>query len=93
MDEQRTPIEDGSVDWPVDIAPYVRVARLVIPQQDAASERGRSLAAHIQKLSFDPWHALAEHRPLGGMMRARKVTYFASTQGRQAEPEPEGRFG
>jgi hypothetical protein len=92
VDEQRTPIEDGSVDWPVDIAPYVRVAKLVIPQQDAASERGRSLAARIQKLSFDPWHALVEHRPLGGMMRARKITYFASAKERAAEAEPEGKL-
>ena len=29
-------------------------------------------------LSFNPWHALAEHRPLGGMNRLRKVAYAAS---------------
>lgn len=92
VDENRTPIEDGSVDWPVEISPYVRVGKLVIPQQDAASERGRGVAAHIQKLSFDPWHALVEHRPLGGMMRARKPTYFACARGRAAEAEPEGRM-
>jgi hypothetical protein len=92
VDEQRTPIEDGSVDWPGEIAPYVRVAKLVIPQQDAASERGRGLAARIQKLSFDPWHALVEHRPLGGLMRARKIAYFASAKGRDAEAELEGRI-
>jgi hypothetical protein len=92
VDEPRTPIENGSVDWPVDIAPYVRVAKLVIPQQDVASERGQSLAARIQNLSFDPWHALVEHRPLGGMMRARKATYFASAKGRAAEGEPDGKF-
>ncbi len=92
VDESRTPIEDGSVDWPIDIAPYVRVGKLVIGQQDAASERGQRLAERIQKMSFDPWHALVEHRPLGGMMRARKATYFASTKGRDAEGEPEGKM-
>jgi hypothetical protein len=91
VDENRTPIEDGSVDWPVDVAPYVRVGKLVLPQQDAASEHGRRLAERIDQLSFDPWHALAEHRPLGGMMRARKPTYFASAKGRDAEAEPEGK--
>lgn len=91
VDETRTPIEDGSVDWLVDVAPYVRVARLVIPQQDAASEHGRRVAERIQQMSFDPWHALEEHRPLGGMMRARKPTYFASAKGRGADGEPEGK--
>ena len=92
VDESRTPIEDGSVDWPVEIAPYVRVAKLVLPQQDAASEHGQRVAERIQKMSFDPWHALVEHRPLGGMMRARKPTYFASARGRDAEGEPEGKI-
>ena len=91
VDEKRTPIEDGSVDWPVDIAPYVRVAKLTLPQQDAASEHGKQVAERIDKLSFDPWHALLEHRPLGGMMRARKPTYFASAQSRSAKGEPEGK--
>ncbi len=89
VDEARTPIEDASVDWPVDVAPYLRVAKLVLPQQDSASERGRRTAARVEKLSFDPWHALAEHKPLGNMMRARKHAYFASTRARGAEPEPE----
>jgi hypothetical protein len=31
-----------------------------------------------------------EHRPLGGMMRARKHAYFASTKGRGAAAEPDG---
>ena len=85
VDESRTPIEDASVDWPEAVAPYVRVGRLVLAKQDAASERGRGLAARVEKLSFDPWHALVEHKPLGGMMRARKHAYFASTKGRSAE--------
>jgi hypothetical protein len=89
VDEQRTPIEDGSVDWPETIAPYVPVARLVIPAQDATGEQGRRTTALVESLSFDPWHARVEHRPLGGMMRARKHAYFASTKGRGAAAEPE----
>jgi hypothetical protein len=92
VDENRTPIEDGSVDWPVDVAPYVRVGKLVIPQQDTASERGRLVAERIQNLSFDPWHALADHRPLGGMMRARKYAYFACGKGRNVEAEPDSKM-
>mgnify|MGYP002755894772 CR=1 FL=1 len=33
---------------------------------------------------FDPWQALAAHRPLGDVMRARKAVYFVSQQGRGA---------
>lgn len=90
VDEARTPIEDGSVDWPESVAPYVPVAMLTIPTQDAASEQGRGTTALVESLSFDPWHALEEHRPLGGMMRARKHAYFASTKGRGAAAEPDG---
>jgi hypothetical protein len=89
VDETRTPIEDSSVDWPEDVSPYLRVGRLVLPKQDASSERGRLVAARIEKLSFDPWHARVEHKPLGNMMRARKHGYFASTKGRGAEAEPD----
>lgn len=92
VDETRTPIEDASVDWPVAVAPYVRVGKLVIPPQDATSERGHRIADAIEGMAFDPWHALADHRPLGAMMRARKAAYFASTKGRSAAPEPEGKI-
>jgi hypothetical protein len=88
VDEASTPIEDASVDWPEAVAPYVRVGKLVLPQQDASSEQGRALATRVEAMSFDPWHALVEHKPLGNMMRARKHAYFASTQGRSAQPEP-----
>jgi hypothetical protein len=89
VDEAKTPIEDASVDWLESDSPYVRVGTLVLPEQDASSERGRGIAARVEKLSFDPWHALTEHKPLGNMMRARKHAYFASTRGRGADPEPE----
>jgi hypothetical protein len=30
-----------------------------------------------EDLSFNPWRALAEHRPLGGINRARRQVYLA----------------
>ena len=84
-DETKTPIEDASVDW---TSPYVKVARLTIPKQDTTSAEGRELAAKVEAMSFDPWHALAEHKPLGAMMRARKHAYYASIKGRDASAEP-----
>jgi len=84
IDEAATPIEDPTVPWPESEAPFVTVARLVAPQQDPNSADGAKLAASIEANVFDPWNALAEHRPLGEIMRARKAAYFASQQERGA---------
>lgn len=83
VDEVRTPIEDASVDWPQDVAPYVTVGILTLPPQDAQSPEGQALAASIESAAFDPWSALMDHRPLGEVMRARKVVYFQSQSGRK----------
>jgi hypothetical protein len=40
-------------------------------------------------MSFDPWHAVEELRPLGAMMRARAIAYRESVIERQAAPEPD----
>lgn len=83
VDEKRTPIEDASVDWSEDVAPYVSVGVLTLPPQDHSSSAGRQLSAEIEAAAFDPWIALMDHRPLGEVMRARRVVYFQSQQGRK----------
>jgi hypothetical protein len=87
--EALTPIEDGSRVWSDFDAPPLTVARLVVAQQDVTSESGRALAERVAQMSFDPWHALAAHRPLGAMMRARNNAYRMSTKERHASAEPE----
>ncbi len=81
VDEATTPIEDASVNWPT---PYTTVATLKCPQQDMADAAGKALAEGVENGVIDPWQALAEHRPLGDVQRARKVVYFGSQQGRGA---------
>lgn len=83
VDEQRTPIEDPTIEWKEPDSPWVTIGRLTLPQQDTAKS-----AELIEGLSFDPWHAPVEHRPLGAMMRARNAAYRLSTRERQAAPEP-----
>ncbi len=70
-DSRRMPIEDASVEWRERDSPYRRVAQIRIPSQALDS------AAACEELSFNPWHALAEHRPLGGFNRARRDIYRA----------------
>lgn len=81
VDETTTPIEDPTVDWP---APYVPVARLTLAQQDPNDADGLALAERVSGATFDPWAALAEHRPLGEIMRARRMAYRVSQVGRGA---------
>lgn len=83
-DEAITPIEDASVDWPESHAPYITVARLTMLEQDTGSAAGLALNEQVEKSVFDPWAALAAHRPLGEVMRARKVVYFESQKQRGA---------
>lgn len=85
VDEQRTPIENASVDWPQDVAPWLDVADVVVEKQDPDSAEGQAFSSRVEEASFDPWQALAAHRPLGEVMRARKVAYFASQKARAAK--------
>jgi hypothetical protein len=84
-DERVTPIEDASVDWPESDAPHVTVARLLLPRRGGDS-LDEELQRRIESAVFDPWSALADHRPLGDVMRARKVVYLESEKGRGAVP-------
>jgi len=79
--EETTPIENPTVNWPT---PYVTVARLMLPRQDTRGKEGRALAEKVEACVIDPWQALAAHRPLGDVQRARKVVYFESQKGRGA---------
>jgi hypothetical protein len=81
VSEEVTPIEDASVNWP---SPYTTVARLRLPVQDTASAEGAAFCKTVEGAVFDPWQALAAHRPLGDVQRARKVVYFASQKARGA---------
>jgi hypothetical protein len=90
VDETTTPIEDPTVTWTNAASPPQKVAELVIESQDPSSERGKKLTAFVETLSFDPWHAPVEFRPLGELMRARNAAYRMSTQERKAAGEPDG---
>ncbi len=84
IDDEQTPIEDTSVSWP---GPWVELGTLILYQQEVESDAGRALDALVEELSFDPWHAIEAHRPLGGIMRARAIAYRDSAIGRKAASE------
>jgi catalase len=84
VDPERTPIEDASVEWKPEVSPWVKVGELVIARRDLTSATAVAEEAAGNKLLFSPWNAPAEHRPLGGLMRARRVVYSASGLHRRA---------
>jgi hypothetical protein len=75
------PIEDASVEWSERESPYVRVAEVRILRQTIDAP-GRDQAC--ERTSFNPWHCLTEHRPLGAMNRARREIYHAMRQLRES---------
>jgi hypothetical protein len=72
----KMPIENAAVVWPEEKSPYRRVARIEVAPQEAWSESRSSVVD--DGMQFSPWHGLAAHRPLGGIMRARKEVYEAA---------------
>lgn len=75
------PIEDPSVAWDEGISPFVTVADIRVPAQDFDNREQNVLC---DNLSFNPWHALPEHHPLGGINRLRKAVYEAVSVYRHA---------
>ena len=80
-DARSMPIEDASVEWREAESPYVRVAEVRIPRQSIDAPGRDQLC---ERTSFNPWHCLAVHRPLGGMNRVRRTIYDAMQQFRES---------
>lgn len=90
VNEDITPIEDTSVKWDSKKAPFVKLAQLRIPGCDLDDDETIELSRKIDQLAFSPWHTLEAHRPLGSVMRARRVAYGISADQRRHMPEPTG---
>lgn len=76
------PIEDASVEWPEKESTFRTVAHLLLPRQEIESLRQQDT---FQNLSFNVWHALAAHRPLGGINRVRRPAYALSSAWRRQQ--------
>ena len=72
-DPFRMPIENAAVLWPERLSPRVSVATLRLPRQRFDSP---AQIEFEKRLSYNPWHCIPEHRPLGNQSRARKRMYW-----------------
>jgi hypothetical protein len=71
-DPHRMPLENNAVLWPEKLSPRVSAATLRIPRQKFNSQAQMDFA---RRLSYNPWHSIPEHRPLGNQSRARRRMY------------------
>ena len=65
-------VEDVITEWPEDEIPFVDVARIEIPQQEFDTAPQNEAC---ESLSYNPWHSVEAHRPLGTVNRMRRVVY------------------
>ncbi len=93
VDPVNQPIEDPTHEWDETAAPFVKAATIHIPRQTFDTEPQMDFC---QNLSFNPWHALPDHGPLGGINRVRRAVYLAVSDlrhqkngGVSREPTPE----
>ncbi len=67
------PVEDATVQWDEQDAPFLRVGTVRAAAQDSWSDD------HVRRINeesrFSVWTGIAAHRPLGNINRVRKDTY------------------
>ena len=72
-DPHLMPIENNGVLWPEKLSPRMSVATLRLPRQTFNTPAQMEFA---KRLSYNPWHCIPEHRPLGNQSRARRRMYL-----------------
>lgn len=69
-DPKENQVENILYAWDQKKSPFIKVAQVNFPTQTFTSEAQKEFCENI---SFNPWHSLTTHRPLGGINRARKI--------------------
>lgn len=92
-DIEKQPVEDPTVEWKEEEAPFIQVATLRVPHQDSWDD---VVVQQVnEEMRFSVWTGIAEHQPLGDINRARRDTYrhsadFRATANRCPIHEPTG---
>ncbi len=84
--DKKMPIEDPTILWKESDSPFLPVAKISILKQTFDTLEQQQFC---ENLSFSPWNALEEHRPIGALNRARKWAYAASANYRHRENKTE----
>ena len=78
---EKQPVEDPTVKWDEEEAPFQTVATITVPRQN--SWEAAKVQAVNEEMHFSVWTGLAAHQPLGNINRARQDTYRHSVQFRE----------
>lgn len=76
------PIEDPSIQWKEKDSAWRTLAQISIPIQHFEMPERQQFC---EDLSFNPWHSLDAHRPIGQLNRIRKLVYAASSRFRHQQ--------
>ena len=80
-DLDHQPVEDPTVEWKEDEAPFQRVGIIKAGAQDSWNEV--SVDSVDERMRFSVWTGITAHQPLGNINRARKATYLRSADFRR----------
>jgi hypothetical protein len=86
VNERATPVYDATRRWNRRVSRFHHVATIRIPRQVFWPEPGmpadlanatKAMVDLGENMSFNPWHGLKAHEPLGAINEARRVVYRA----------------
>jgi hypothetical protein len=80
IDDEKTPIENPMQEWNEMESVPITVATIAIPKQAFDFDERKRLD---ESLSFNPWHSLPAHEPLGSINLSRRKIYQAGAQHRR----------
>lgn len=72
LKKHNMPTEDASVEWSLERSPYIKVGEIIIDKQHFTTTARYDFA---ENLSFSPGNSLVEHKPVGGLNKARVEIY------------------
>jgi choline dehydrogenase-like flavoprotein len=73
-DPDSQPIENTLVAWDDDVATWQKIAKIDIYPQTFSTTAQQKFC---ERLTFNPWHGLQAHRPIGGINRSLRDVMFA----------------
>jgi len=80
-DPKENNIEDAMLKWEEKKSPYIKVGKLTVSKQSGFRSKSRMKAC--EDMTFNPWRAHSDNRPMGGVNRVRLEVYLKQFKLRQ----------
>jgi len=77
-DPKKNNIENAMKKWSVKKSPFYKVGRLEVNKQSGFRTQSRMKAC--ENMTFNPWRAHPENRPMGGVNRVRLEVYLKQSE-------------